>query len=95
MSHSIVRKSTGPVRRYKRPRSPWVHLNNDNTAAEGFGGPRSSEVAMKSPVLIVLIAIMLVAGSSLAIMNRACKSNHHAWCVQVSDIRHHVKTKHS
>jgi hypothetical protein len=50
---------------------------------------------MKTRVLIVLTAIMLVAGSSLAIMNRACKSNHYAWCAPVSDIQHHVKTGHS
>jgi hypothetical protein len=50
---------------------------------------------MKAPVLIVLTAVMLVAGSSLAIMNRACKSNHHAWCAPVSDVRHHVKIGHS
>ena len=46
-------------------------------------------------MLIVLGAIVLMAGSGLAIMNNACKSNHHAWCAQMSDIRHHVKTGHS
>ena len=50
---------------------------------------------MKTPLLIVLGAIVLLAGSGLAIMNDACKSNHHAWCAQISDIRHHVKTGHS
>jgi hypothetical protein len=52
-------------------------------------------VHMKTPLLIVLGAIVLMAGSGLAIMNNACKSNHHAWCAQMSDIRHHVKTGHS
>jgi hypothetical protein len=50
---------------------------------------------MKTPLLIVLAAVMLVAGSSLAMMNRACKSNYHAWCVPVSDTRHHAKIGHS
>ena len=43
---------------------------------------------MNTPLLIVLGAIVLMAGSGLAIMNNACKSNHHAWCAQMSDIRH-------
>ena len=34
-----------------------------------------SEVAMKTPLSIVLAAVVLVAGSSLAIMNSACKSS--------------------
>jgi hypothetical protein len=46
---------------------------------------------MKAPLLIAL-AVVLVAGSGLAIMNHACKSSHHAWCSQMSNIRHHVKT---
>ena len=29
--------------------------------------------------------------SGLAIMNKACKSGYHAWCSQISSIRHHVK----
>ena len=50
---------------------------------------------MKTPLLIALTAVVLLAGSTLAIMNNACKSDHHAWCAPVSDIRHHVKTGHS
>jgi hypothetical protein len=50
---------------------------------------------MKTPLLIVVVAIVLVAGSTLAIMNNACKSSYHAWCAPVSDIRHHVKIGHS
>lgn len=52
-------------------------------------GAGSSEAAMKTPVLILLILVVLVAGSALAIMNNACKSSHHAWCA--SDIRHHAR----
>ncbi len=47
---------------------------------------------MKTPLLIVLTAVVLGAGSALAVMNNACKSSHHAWCAPMSDIRHHTKT---
>jgi len=46
---------------------------------------------MKTPVLIVLTVIALGTGGVLAIMNNACKSNHHAWCAPNSEIRHHTK----
>ena len=53
----------------------------------GYYGDAAPEVVhMKTPLLIVLGAIVLMAGSGLAIMNNACKSNHHAWCAQMSDI---------
>jgi hypothetical protein len=55
-----------------------------------------AETHMKAPFLIVLGAVVLVAASGLAMMNNACKSNHHnAWCAPISSIRHHVKTGHS
>jgi hypothetical protein len=47
---------------------------------------------MKASFLIVLTAIALGAGSTLALMNNACKSGHHTWCAPNSDIRHHAKT---
>jgi len=50
---------------------------------------------MKAPLLIFLGALVLAAGSGLAMINKACKSSHHGWCTPVSDVRHHVKTKHS
>jgi hypothetical protein len=49
---------------------------------------------MKAPLFIFLGALVLAAGSGLAI-NKACKSSHHGWCTPVSDVRHHVKTKQS
>ena len=48
---------------------------------------------MKTPFLIALAVIVLGTGSALAIMNNACKSDHHAWCAPISDIRHHAKTE--
>jgi hypothetical protein len=78
-----------------RVRSLCVHLNPDSSAANRLGAAEPEVVHMKTPLLIVLGAIVLMAGSGLAIMNNACKSNHHAWCAQMSDIRHHVKTGHS
>jgi len=47
---------------------------------------------MKTPLLIVLTAVVFWVGSALAIMNKSCKSSHHEWCAPISDIRHHTKT---
>jgi hypothetical protein len=59
-------------------------------------GSRSIEVAMKTPLLIVLtIAVLGGVGGTLAIMNNACKSGHHVWCAAISEVRHHTKTGHS
>ena len=32
--------------------------------------------------LLIVIAVALVAGSTLATLNNACKSSHHSWCIQ-------------
>jgi hypothetical protein len=48
---------------------------------------------MNSPLLAVLIVIMLIVGSTLSILNKACKSGYHAWCTPMSTVRHHVKTQ--
>jgi hypothetical protein len=48
---------------------------------------------MKAPMLIIITAVVLGAGSALAIMNNACKSGHHAWCAPTSSIRHHAKSR--
>jgi hypothetical protein len=53
-----------------------------------FGETRSREVTMKTPLAIVLTAVVLLAVSTLAIMNNACKSSQHEWCVP-STIWHH------
>jgi hypothetical protein len=50
---------------------------------------------MKTPLVIVVTAVVLVTVSALAIMNNACKSSRHEWCAPVSTIRHHIKTEHS
>ncbi len=46
---------------------------------------------MKTPLLIVLTAVVFGVGSALVIMNNSCKSSHHAWCAPTSDIRQHAK----
>jgi hypothetical protein len=57
-------------------------------------GPLAREVAMNSSSLLVaLIVIMLIAGSTLSIMNKACKGGYHAWCAPISTVRHHGKTQ--
>ena len=39
---------------------------------------------MKTPLIIVLVAVVLVIVSTLAVMNNACKRSHHAWCAPIS-----------
>ena len=47
---------------------------------------------MKSPLVILLVAVVLGTVGTLAAMNKACKSSQHAWCAPMSTIRHHIKT---
>ena len=35
---------------------------------------------MNTPLISVIIVIVLIVGSTLSVMNKACKSGHHAWC---------------
>jgi hypothetical protein len=54
------------------------------------------EFAMKSPLLIVLIAAIVIgAGGGLAAMNNACKKSHHPWCASNYSLQHHSKNGHS
>ena len=53
---------------------------------------RGAEVAMKSPLVIVLVAVVLVTVGALAVMNKACKSSQHAWCAPMATVGHHLKT---
>jgi choline-glycine betaine transporter len=48
---------------------------------------------MNSSLLALLIVIVLIVGSTLSIMNKACKSGYHAWCAPMSTVVHHVKTR--
>ena len=48
---------------------------------------------MNSPATAVIILIVLVVGSTLSIMNKACKSGYHAWCAPMSTVRHHMKNQ--
>ena len=62
--------------------------NHENPASER----RGREATMKSPLVIVLVALVLVTVSTLAVMNKTCKSSQHAWC---APMRHHMKFGHS
>ena len=44
---------------------------------------------MNSPLLVVLLMIVLLLGSTLSVMNKACKSGYHSWCAPMSGFRHH------
>jgi hypothetical protein len=50
---------------------------------------------MQRPLLILVTAIVLLAISTLALMNNACKSGQHQWCAPMSTVRHHINTEHS
>ena len=53
------------------------------------------EFAMKTPLLIVLIAAIVIgAGGGLAAMNNACKKSHHPWCAPNYSLQHHSKNGH-
>jgi hypothetical protein len=57
----------------------------------GSGG-QIREFAMKTTLLIALtVAVVLGAGSGLAVLNQACKTAHHTWCAPDSGLRHHAK----
>jgi hypothetical protein len=46
---------------------------------------------MKTRIAIVLTAALVLGlGSTLALMNSACKTSGHAWCAPGSDLPHHV-----
>ena len=49
---------------------------------------------MNSPILAILVMIVIVIGSTLTAMNKACKSGYHSWCAPMSTlVRHHTKTR--
>jgi hypothetical protein len=50
---------------------------------------------MHKPLLIILIAVVLLAISTLALMNNSCKSTQHGWCAPMATVRHHIKAEHS
>ena len=72
-------------------RSPWDHFHHDNSLQMGIFSGRLSEVVMRSPVFIILMAVVLGVGAVLALMNNACKSGRRAWCSPRSEIQHHAK----
>jgi hypothetical protein len=71
--------------------SSRVHFRTD-VHIQGRGA--QWRAAHEGPILIFL-AVVLVAGSGLAIMNNACKSGYRTWCAPTSGIRHHLKARHS
>jgi hypothetical protein len=49
---------------------------------------------MNSPILAILVMIVIVIGSTLTLMNKACKTGYHAWCAPMSAlVQHHTKTR--
>jgi len=48
---------------------------------------------MKTALVIVLTAAVVIVGSTLTIMNKACKSGYHTWCNPMFTARHHIMTR--
>jgi hypothetical protein len=48
---------------------------------------------MNSPLLAILVMIVIIIGSTLTLMNRACKGDYHAWCAPMSLVQHQNKTR--
>jgi hypothetical protein len=48
---------------------------------------------MKAPLIVILVAVAVLAVSTLAIMNNACKSSQHEWCAPMSRLRHQIKNR--
>jgi hypothetical protein len=48
---------------------------------------------MNHALLAALVIVVIVIGSALTIMNKPCKSSHHAWCAPISTVRHHTATQ--
>jgi hypothetical protein len=46
---------------------------------------------MKIAVLVTLSVVAVAVGSTLAVMNNACKISQHSWCAPVASLRHHMK----
>jgi hypothetical protein len=46
---------------------------------------------MKIALLVTVSGVTVAVGSTLAVMNNACKFNQHSWCAPVVSPRHHVK----
>jgi len=49
---------------------------------------------MKTGLLIVLRAVVLVISSVRAVMNSACKTSHHTWCAPARSAIPHSKPGH-
>ena len=73
----------------KSPRAPTFNSQVHN---------KSPSIASNLPIyappvgprsVIGIIIVALITGSALSIMNKACKSGHHAWCAPISTVRHH------
>ena len=60
----------------RRGTSPYVYFEQD---------------ALKSPLVIVLVAVVLVTVGTLAVMNNACKSSQHVWCAPMSTVKDHIR----
>ena len=80
------------VRRGNLAKAHELSLRVNVTANEHeVAGALVREFAMKTPLLIVFIAAIVIgAGGGLAAMNNACKKGHHSWCASNYSPLHHA-----
>jgi hypothetical protein len=48
---------------------------------------------MNNSLLGVIIVIALIVGSTVSVVKKACKSGYHTWCVPISSVAHHTRTR--
>jgi hypothetical protein len=48
---------------------------------------------MKTPLAIILTAVVVVVVTTLATMNNACKSGRHGWCAPMSALQHDIEVE--
>jgi hypothetical protein len=74
------------------PCSSTVHLDHDKRQVRVGFGASARELRMKTLAIAVTVAMVLGVGSTLALMNNACKTSHYAWCAPAPE--HHETTAH-
>jgi len=94
---AAIRLASSRLSSFAADRRPGLIMSN-LALSRGFTvgrlrGPAIAEVAMKTALVIVLSAVVVIVGSTLTIMNKSCKSGYHAWCNPTFTVRHHIKSR--
>jgi hypothetical protein len=49
---------------------------------------------MRTPAIVLIVVLLLVAVGALALMNNACKTSHHTWCAPTISAAPHARSGH-